>query len=99
MVHIAPAFGEDDLSLMSNSEFPISKIPITIDDKGLVTANVPGKGKFIKQADKDIVADLEERGLVYKSGEIEHEYPFCWRCSTPLIYFARDSWFILMSKL
>src|SRR3989338_2227389 len=103
MVHIAPAFGEDDLQLIK-AQNPKSKIqnfeiPVTIDDGGLVTANVPGKGKFIKQADKDILADLEKRGLLYKLGEIEHEYPFCWRCSTPLIYFARDSWFILMSKL
>ncbi|HEY4496011.1 MAG TPA: class I tRNA ligase family protein, partial [Candidatus Paceibacterota bacterium] len=103
MVHIAPAFGEDDLQLIKDQN-PKSKIqnfeiPVTIDERGIVTVNVPGKGKFIKQADKDILADLEKRGLLYKLGEIEHEYPFCWRCSTPLIYFARDSWFILMSKL
>ena len=94
-VHIAPAFGEDDLQAIGKH----ADIPVTIDDRGHVTANVPGKGKFIKQADKDIVADLGKRGLVYQAGETEHDYPYCWRCSSPLIYFARYSWFIEMSKL
>lgn len=94
LVHIAPAFGEDDMRVAGEGE-----IPVTIDDRGMVTANVPGKGKFIKEADKEIIADLDERKLLYYNGTTEHEYPFCWRCSTPLIYFARNSWFVLMSKL
>ena len=106
LVHIAPAFGEDDLKLITNypclpagKQLPITNIPITIDDRGIVNKGLPGAGKFIKEADKDIIADLQKRGLLYNSGVIEHEYPFCWRCSNPLIYFARDSWFIEMSKL
>ncbi|OGY64323.1 MAG: hypothetical protein A3J53_02270, partial [Candidatus Harrisonbacteria bacterium RIFCSPHIGHO2_02_FULL_40_20] len=102
LVHIAPAFGEDDLNLInqiSNIKNQKLDIPITIDDQGVVQKGYPGAGKFIKEADKEIVADLDKRGLVYKFSFIEHEYPFCWRCSTPLIYFARNSWFILMSKL
>ncbi len=94
MVHIAPAYGEDDLRVAGKGP-----IPITIDDAGLVTADVPGKGRFIKQADDDIIADLEKRDILHSKGIIEHEYPFCWRCSTPLIYFARKSWFIEISKL
>lgn len=94
LVHIAPAFGEDDLRAAGKGE-----IPVTIDDRGVVIKGLPGAGKFIKEADIDITKDLEERGLLYHSGTIEHEYPFCWRCSTPLIYFARNSWFIEMSKL
>lgn len=106
LVHIAPAFGEDDLNLVAqtlNIEPKTSEIPITIDDRGMVKKmagwRIPGAGKFIKDADKDIVADLGKRGLLHHFGFIEHEYPFCWRCSAPLIYFARDSWFILMSQL
>jgi len=94
LVHIAPAFGEDDLRVAGKG-----KIPVTVDERGIVTANVPGKGKFIKEADGAIVADLKKRGLLYSQGTIEHEYPFCWRCANPLIYFARHSWFIEMSKL
>ncbi len=94
LVHIAPAFGEDDLKAAGNAS-----VPFTIDDRGLVKKGLPGAGKFIKEADNDIIADLEKRGLLYHRSTIEHEYPFCWRCSTPLIYFARDSWFIEMSKL
>lgn len=94
LVHIAPAYGEDDMRVAGKGP-----VPLTIDDRGLVKKGLPGAGKFIKEADKDITADLKKRGLVYQFGEIEHEYPFCWRCSTPLIYFARDSWFIEMSKL
>lgn len=94
LVHIAPAFGEDDLKVAGKGA-----IPVTVDDRGFVSANVPGKGKFIKEADKDIIADLQKRKLLHSSGQVEHEYPFCWRCSNPLIYFARFSWFIEMSRL
>lgn len=100
LVHIAPAFGEDDLKLWQDERPELIKdIPVTIDDAGIVEKKLPGGGKFIKEADKDIIADLTKKGLIYFAGTIEHEYPFCWRCSNPLIYFARLSWFIEMSKL
>ncbi|HEY4475762.1 MAG TPA: class I tRNA ligase family protein [Candidatus Paceibacterota bacterium] len=99
LVHIAPAFGEDDLKLAFKEKFPSDLIPITVDGRGLVDKGLPGAGKFIKDADRDIVEDLKKRDLLYQEGVIEHEYPFCWRCSTPLIYFARLSWFIEMSRL
>ena len=98
LVHIAPAFGEDDLNLMKD-KMAHQDIPVTVNDRSLITAEVPGKGKFIKEADKDILEDLKNRGLLYHQTTIEHDYPFCWRCGTALIYFARDSWFIEMSKL
>ncbi|KKW47148.1 MAG: Isoleucine-tRNA ligase [Parcubacteria group bacterium GW2011_GWA1_60_11] len=101
LVHIAPAFGEDDLRVIQalNRDISAEDIPLTIDDRGRVAAGLPGAGKFIKEADKDILEDLKVRGLLYHAGTIEHDYPFCWRCSTPLIYFARYSWFVLMSGL
>ncbi len=100
-VHIAPAFGVDDFNLIKSSvdSFSYQNIPVTVDDDGNMVAGFPGAHKFIKSADNDIIADLEKRGLMYKSEKQEHEYPFCWRCSTPLIYFARTAWFIEVSKL
>ncbi len=94
LVHIAPAFGEDDLKAAGKDA-----VPVTIDDRGIMNKGFPGAGKFIKQADDDIISDLRERSLLYVGSQIEHEYPFCWRCSTPLIYFARYSWFFETSKL
>ncbi len=103
LVHIAPAYGEDDLRVFREGKDGENglegKIPVTIDVRGIVNSGLPGAGKFIKEADNDIIADLEKRNILHSKGTIEHEYPFCWRCSTPLIYFARDSWFIEMSKL
>jgi len=100
LVHIAPAFGEEDLNLVNSQlSIPDFQISVTIDDSGKVIGDYPGRGKFIKEADKDIVADLERRGLLWKKDIIEHDYPFCWRCGTLLIYFARLSWFIEMSRL
>lgn len=105
-VHIAPAFGEDDFNLFkkgfgenSSLQENRSQFPVTVDDDGKMIPGFPGAGKFAKDADKDVVADLEKRKLIFKAGEIEHDYPFCWRCSTVLLYFARTSWFIEMSKL
>jgi len=100
LVHIAPAFGEDDFRLI-DKEIGITAgdIPMTIDDNGKIIEGLPGAGKFIKTADRDITADLKSRGLLYSEGVVEHDYPFCWRCSTPLIYFARSSWYIEMSRL
>lgn len=94
MVHIAPAFGEDDFDLLGHLNFPI-----TVDSQGRVIKGLPGAGKFIKDADKEISADLARRGLLYFEDKVEHEYPFCWRCSAPLIYFARISWFFEVSRL
>ncbi len=72
---------------------------MTVNDQGLVTEGLPGAGKFIKEAEKDIVDDLRRRGVVYLATRVEHEYPFCWRCGTPIIYFARKSWFLTVSRL
>jgi len=94
MVHISPAFGEDDFNLLGSIDFPI-----TVDNQGRVTKGLPGANKFIKDADKDISLDLLRRGLLYSEDKIEHDYPFCWRCSAPLIYFARVGWFFEMSRL
>lgn len=101
LVHIAPAFGEEDLQTVRREcpKVTAEDIPLTIDDQGKVLPGFPGAGKFIKKADEEVVNDLRVRGLVYDSATTEHEYPFCWRCATPLIYFARDSWFVEMSRL
>lgn len=100
MVHIAPASGEDDMKVWrevhGKREAPLL---VTITDQAVVKEGYPGAGKYIKEADKDIMKDLEDRGLLYHESTIEHEYPFCWRCGSALIYFARKAWFILMSKL
>lgn len=97
-VHIAPAFGEEDFQLVAE-HYPDIELLTTINDEGKVIAGLPGEGKFIKEADADISADLVNRGLMFSSGKIEHEYPFCWRCGSPLIYFARRSWFLEVSRL
>jgi len=103
-VHISPAFGADDFNLIereNRSKSPSARIPIfiTVNGSGIVQRGFPGGGKFFKQADRDIIADLKKRGFLYDEGVIEHDYPFCWRCQTPLIYLARLTWFIEMSKL
>ena len=97
LVHIAPAFGEDDLSLAQ--KINLEDFPSTINDDGEIVGDYPGAGLFIKEADKSIVENLRERGLVFKISEIDHEYPHCWRCGTLLIYFARHSWFIEVSRI
>ncbi len=100
LVHIAPAFGEDDMQLIKKEQKDlVGQIPITIDNRGIVQAGLPGAGKFAKQADKDIIAHLADKKILLKSEEIEHDYPFCWRCGTPVLYFSRFSWFIEMSGL
>jgi len=100
LVHIAPAFGEDDLNVIKKEvKDLVGKIPITIDGKGLVQKGLPGGGKFAKTADKFIIEDLEKRNILLKSELYEHDYPFCWRCGTPILYFAQFSWFIEMSRL
>jgi isoleucyl-tRNA synthetase len=96
IVHIAPAYGEDDYRLGEEAELPTL---FAVDHTGMVTAGIPGKGEFFKKADDALKADLDARGLLYKSETVTHSYPFCWRCGTPILYFAKDSWYIAMSKL
>lgn len=98
IVHIAPAFGEDDMSLAREKDLPSL---MTVDLAGAVISgyDLPGQGAFVKEADKDIKADLKERGLLYKEERITHAYPFCWRCETPLIYYALPSWYVAVSEI
>ncbi len=91
IVHTAPAYGAEDAELGKEHDFPTVH---TVDLRGILQGDFPGTGKFIKQADKDITADLKERGLLFKDGIIKHTYPFCWRCGTPLLYYAKASWYI-----
>jgi isoleucyl-tRNA synthetase len=90
IVHIAPAFGEDDYKLGKERGLPVLQ---PVDERGLLTAEVtPWAGVFVKDADKEIMEDLKKRGLLYRSETMVHSYPFCWRCESPLIYYARKSW-------
>ena len=91
IVHIAPAFGEDDSRVGKNYSLPFVQ---TIDERGRFTEPQELFGKFCKDADKDIIADLKKRGLLLSAPSVTHSYPFCWRCNTPLLYYARSSWFI-----
>jgi isoleucyl-tRNA synthetase len=100
LVHIAPAFGADDFVLMKKEVKDLAKkAPVTIDERGIMAKGFPGAGRFVKQADKDIIANLDKRNMLFYSAIIEHEYPHCWRCSTLLLYFAKFSWFIETTKL
>ena len=97
IVHIAPAFGEDDANVGRNYNLPFVKL---VDDRGRMTEETGAfKGMFVKDADKLIIKDLKERGLLFKELAFEHSYPFCWRCDTPLLYYARSSWFIKMTAV
>lgn len=98
IVHIAPAFGEDDLELSQKENLALIK---TIDENGYILAslNLPGKNKFVKQADDDILADLANRQLLFENSYTYHTYPFCWRCESPLIYYAMETWFFKVSKI
>nr|MBQ6241233.1 isoleucine--tRNA ligase [Lachnospiraceae bacterium] len=91
IVHIAPAFGEDDANVGRHYGLPFVQF---VDGKGEMTAETPYAGMFVKKADLVILQDLEDAGLLYEAPKFEHEYPHCWRCDTPLIYYARDSWYI-----
>jgi isoleucyl-tRNA synthetase len=92
IVHIAPAFGADDLNMGRQYDLPIL---VTINPQGNFISQVaPYAGQFFKEADPQITADLHDRGLLYHAGIYEHTYPFCWRCSTPLLYYARTTWYI-----
>ncbi len=96
IVHIAPAFGEDDNRVGQNYELPFLQL---VDSKGEMTEETPWAGTFCKAADKEILVDLESRGLLFNAPKFEHSYPHCWRCDTPLIYYARESWFIKMTAV
>ena len=91
IVHIAPAFGDEDLGLGREQELAFVQ---SVDLQGVITGNYPFAGKFVKDADPEIAADLESRGLLYHQGVYRHTYPFCWRCDTPLLYYAKTSWYI-----
>ncbi len=92
IVHTAPAFGEEDYQLGQREQLPFVN---PVDLEGKFTKDFPlAQGQFVKEADPTIIQDLKQRGLLYKSGKYEHEYPFCWRCKTPLLYYALDSYFI-----
>lgn len=97
IVHIAPAFGEDDSQVGKKYDLPFVQL---VDGKGeFVEAVEPWKGLFVKDADPKIIKQLDERGLLLKELHFEHSYPFCWRCDTHLLYYARESWFIAMTKV
>ena len=96
IVHIAPAFGDEDLSLGREKELAFVQ---PVDLLGNVTGNYPFAGKFVKEADEDIMADLQDRGLLHHRDIYRHTYPFCWRCETPLLYYAKRSWYIRTSAL
>ncbi len=95
IVHIAPAFGEDDARVGRAYNIPFLQL---VDTKGEMTRETPWAGTFVKKADPLILKDLDERGLLVKAELFEHDYPFCWRCDTPLIYYARSGWFIRMTE-
>lgn len=89
IVHIAPAFGEDDANVGRKYGLPLVQF---VDGKGHMTQETPYAGKFVKDADPDILKDLDKEGKLFSAPKFEHDYPFCWRCDTPPIYYARESW-------
>ena len=91
IVHIAPAFGDEDLSAGRDHGLAFVQ---SVDLQGIVTGSYSFSGKFVKEADEEIMADLESRGLLYHRGVYRHTYPFCWRCDAPLLYYAKTSWYI-----
>ena len=96
IVHISPAFGEDDAKVGRRYDLPFVQL---VDGQGNLTKETPYAGIFVKKADPIILKDLEEKGLLFAAPKFEHDYPFCWRCDTPLIYYARESWFIKMTAV
>ncbi len=96
VVHIAPAFGEDDSKVGRKYDLPFLQL---VDEKGEMTSETPWSGTFCKKADPMVLQDLEDRGLLFSAPKFEHSYPHCWRCDTPLIYYARESWFIKMTAV
>ncbi|MBP3233803.1 MAG: isoleucine--tRNA ligase [Eubacterium sp.] len=96
IVHIAPAFGEDDGRVGRKYDLPFVQF---VDAAGNLTEETPFAGLFVKDADPKVLVDLESRNLLFSAPKFEHDYPFCWRCDTPLIYYARESWFIKMTEV
>ena len=96
IVHIAPAFGEDDSRVGRNYDLPFVQF---VDGKGEMTKETPYAGVFVKKADPLVLEDLEKDGKLFDAPKFEHDYPHCWRCNTPLIYYARDTWFIKMTAV
>ncbi len=96
IVHIAPAFGEDDSKVGRNYDLPFVQF---VDSKGNMSDETPFGGMFVKDADPEVIKNLSSRKLLYNAPKFEHDYPFCWRCDTPLIYYARESWFIKMTEV
>ena len=96
IVHIAPAFGEDDAQVGRRYDLPFVQF---VDGKGNMTAETPFAGLFVKKADPLVLEDLDKRGQLFAAPKFEHDYPFCWRCDTPLLYYARESWFIKMTAV
>ena len=96
VVHIAPAFGEDDAQVGRKYDLPFVQF---VDGKGDMTEETPFAGLFVKKADPEVIKDLDARGLLFDAPKFEHSYPHCWRCDTPLIYYARESWFIKMTAV
>ena len=96
IVHIAPAFGEDDAQVGRKYDLPFVQF---VDGAGNMIEETAYAGKFVKDADKDILVDLDKEGKLFSAPKFEHDYPFCWRCDTPLIYYARESWFIKMTAV
>ena len=96
VVHIAPAFGEDDAKVGRKYDMPFVQL---VDEKGEMGETTPFAGLFVKKADPEVLKDLDGRGLLFDAPKFEHSYPHCWRCDTPLIYYARESWFIKMTAV
>ena len=96
VVHIAPDFGEDDAQVGRRYDLPFVQL---VNGKGEMTKETPYAGVFVKKADPMVLKDLEEKGLLFDAPKFEHSYPHCWRCDTPLIYYARESWFVKMTEV
>ena len=96
IVHIAPAFGEDDAKVGRKYDLPFVQF---VDGSGNLTAETPYADTFVKDADPLVLKDLDAKGLLFDAPKFEHDYPHCWRCDTPLIYYARESWFIKMTEV
>ncbi|MBQ7070704.1 MAG: isoleucine--tRNA ligase, partial [Ruminococcus sp.] len=96
IVHIAPAFGEDDSRIGRNYDLPFVQF---VDGKGIMTEETPFAGLFVKDADPEVLKDLDKSGKLFSAPKFEHDYPHCWRCNSPLIYYARDTWFIRMTDV
>ena len=96
IVHIAPAFGEDDANVGRNYDLPFVQF---VTEKGEMSAETPFAGLFVKKADPEVLKELDAKGELFAAPKFEHDYPHCWRCDTPLIYYARESWFIKMTEV